>query len=219
MAKTKTTTAHILTGLFVFLAACQTRAAQELDLGSVTNSVYRNGYFGLTIRIPLGWHIVDAKAQRIQIKAGLSNVAADEDNLKSMVKIADLQIVSLVAALKYPLGTPTNNPSIAVAAEKVRSTRSGREYLLNTKQLLQSGRVPVAFPREIYSEKLGNVAFDVLDISRPVDLKLLQRQYARVMKGYALDIAVSFDSNEEEQVVMAALKSMRFDSGVVPKRP
>ena len=211
----KTATLHILMGLFACLALLESRA-QNIDLGSLTNSVYRNEYFGLTIALPNGWHIVDQKGKRDQVKAGLSNVATNADSLKTLVETADVQLVTLVAALKFPLRTPTNNASIVVSAERVRSTKSGREYLLNTKNMLEGGRTPVAFPKEIYSEKLGNVVFDVLDIFRPGDLKLLQRQYAAVMKGYALDIGISFDTSEEEQILATALKSIQFDRGSVP---
>src|SRR3954466_3382028 len=95
------------------LVGCGKKASNEIDFGTIKNSVYQNEYLGFSIAIPTNWTVQDQEAQRQLTRKGLSLVAGEDKNLKATLKASELQTVNLFAAFKYPFGSPvTNNPAI-----------------------------------------------------------------------------------------------------------
>jgi hypothetical protein len=207
-------TAQIIV-LAVLLTGCGKKASDEIDFGAFNNSVYTNNYFGLTVTIPADWSIQDQEAQRRIMKLGGKMVAGDDKNLKSLMKASELKIVNLFAAFKYPAGTPVAfNPSIMALAEKVSQLpgiKRGKDYLFFARQILESGQMQVSFPKEIYTERLGGVDFDVMDLELSVrGITIKEKYYAAIIKGYALSFIVAFTNDEEESSDQKILNTVTF---------
>jgi len=198
----------------VFQPGCGKKASDEIDFGTVEKSVYRNDYFGMSMKIPAGWSVRDHEALQEMLDFG-GKVADDDEMLDAVIEASELQTVNLLGVFKYPLGSPVEcNPNIMCLAERIRhlpSVKTGKDYHLHSKRLLQSTQMGVTFPEEIYTEQIGGTDFDVMTLAVPnAGLIINQKQHVTVIKGYALMIITSFSSGEEDAELDAVLKSVRF---------
>ena len=149
------------------------------------------------------------------MKEGVKAVAGDNNNLKAMVKASELQTVNLFAAFEHPLGSPVSfNPSIIVLAERVRDLpgiQRGKDYLFQARKILEAGQMKFSFPREVYSEQLGGVEFDVMDIEMVVPgTTVKQKYYSTIKKGYALCFIMSFTTEGERALVRKIFDTVAF---------
>jgi hypothetical protein len=215
MSQTKLLCTAQIIALAVLFIGCGKKASDEIDFGTFNNSVYKNNYFGLTVTVPADWSIQDQEAQRRIMKLGGNMLAGEDKNLKSLMKAGELKTVSLFATFKYPMGTPVAfNPSIMALAEKVGQLpgiKRGKDYLFFVRQTLESGQVQVSFPKDIYTERLGGVDFDVMESEISIRrITVKQKYYAALMKGYALSFIVSFTNDEEESSDQKILNTVTF---------
>ncbi len=214
--------AHIASSITstILLSGCrkkvtEEKASEEIDLGIVINSVYKNKYFGFTITIPSDWSIQDQNSRQQMIDAGAKTFAGEDQNLKAAVNTSQLQTADLFTVTKYSLGSPVPfNPNIVCVAECVDDMpeiKSGKDYLLNARKFLELGQMAYYFPREIFTEKLGDKEFDVLYAElTTAGIKVQQKFYAAIMKGYALVFIESFTNVEEESYLDNVLRSAAF---------
>ena len=201
--------------LAVLLAGCGKKASDEIDFGTFNNSVYHNNYFGMTVAIPSDWSMQDQAAQQRLMKLGNKLMSGDDKNLKAVMKASELQMVNLFAVFKYLQGSPvTFNPSILSIAENVRQwpgMKSGKDYHFQARKLLESSQVEMSFPKDIYTQQLGGIDFDVMETEMHVrGLVVKQKYYATIMKGYALTLVVSFTTDEELASLKKVLDAMTF---------
>jgi len=208
-------TVQILLLLSVLLFGCQKKASDEIDFGTFNNSVYTNKYFGVTVAIPQKWSIQDQESQRRLMKVGTKALAGDDNNFKAMVKASEMQTVNLFAAFEHPPGAPVaSNPSMMGVAEMVRQLpgiERGRDYLFQAKKMMESSQMKFSFPKDFYSEKLGGVEFDVMDVELKFPGRMVkQKYYSTIKKGYALCFIMSFTTDEEEASVHRIFDTVAF---------
>jgi hypothetical protein len=201
--------------LSVMLTGCSKKATDEIDFGTFTKSVYTNSYFAVTVTVPANWSIQDQEARERLMKVGAEAVSGEDKNLKAVMKASEMQSVNLFGAFEKPLGAPvTSNPSIMGIAEQVRQLpgiQRGKDYHFQVRKTLEASQMQVKFPKEGYSERLGNVEFDVLEQELSVrGLTIRQKYYTIIKKGYALSFIVSFTTSEEETVLRKALETVAF---------
>lgn len=206
----------MLTAWFIFSSGCQEKASEEVDQGAFSGSVYRNNYFGLTITIPSDWSIQDSKSMQDIKNLGKNVLDKDDKNLKAVMEASEFQTVSLFAVFRYPVGTPVPfNPNLMCMAERVRhmpGIKRGKDYHFHTRKLLESSHMSVNFPKEIYTETLGGVEFDVLYSETSLGTMLVkQKQYGAVMKGYVLLIVTTFADENQEATLDEILKTLTFN--------
>jgi len=197
------------------VTGCEKKASNEIDFGTIKNSVYHNDYFGFSVSIPTNWSVQDLEAQRQIARRGISIVAGDDKNMKAAMKASELQSVNLFGAFKYPPGSPvTNNPAVMALAEKVRQLpgiQRGKDYLFHVKQVLQSGQVAVSFPTEIYTERLSGVDFDAMDLELSLGGRTIkEKYYATIRKGYALSFVFVCGPDGEERFERKLLDTITF---------
>ena len=206
----------MLTAWFIFSSGCQEKASEEVDQGAFSGSVYRNNYFGLTITIPSDWSIQDSKSMQDIKNLGKNVLDKDDKNLKAVMEASEFQTVSLFAVFRYPVGTPVPfNPNLMCMAERVRhmpGIKRGKDYHFHTRKLLESSHMSVNFPKEIYTETLGGVEFDVLYSETSLGTMLVkQKQYGAVIKGYVLLIVTTFADENQEATLDEILKTLTFN--------
>ena len=198
-----------------FHAGCGKKASDEIDFGTVKKSVYHNDYFGLSMKIPEGWSVQNQETLQEMMNLSGDIVAGDDKVLNAALKASELQTVNLIGLFKHPLGAPVDyNPNILCLAERVRhmpGIKTGKDYHFHSKRLFQSTDIGITFPEEVYTEQIGGVDFDVMTLTMPNLGQIVnQKQYATVMKGYALIIIASFSSGEEKAELDGVLESVRF---------
>jgi len=168
----------------------------------------------LTIAIPSDWNIQDSQAMQNLRDRGKKALDKDDKNLKAVIEASDFQTVSLFSVFRHPLGSPVPfNPNLMCMAERVRhmpGIKRGKDYHFHTRKLLESS-LSVKFPKEIYTETLGGVEFDVLYSETTFDTILVkQKQYGTIMKGYALIIITTFADDAQEATLDEILKTLAF---------
>ena len=204
-----------LIATMAFSPGCGRKAVDEIDFGTVNNSVYQNEYFGLTVDLPPEWSIQDQEARQRMTELGGKMVAGDDKNLKAAVKASEMTTVNLFAAFKHPVGTPVPyNPNIMCLAERVRHVpgiKKGEDYLFHSKKLLESSQMQVSFPKEMTTEAIGGIQFGVMHTAMSMaGMTIRQKYYAAIIKGYALVFIVSFTTEEEESALEDVLKTIAF---------
>lgn len=199
----------------LLLAGCGGTPSDEIDAGSVDDSIYRNRYFGISITVPDGW-VVQGKEAVDEIKStGAEIVAGDDNNLSAIIEASAKQSVDLLTTFKHPVGAPVEfNPNFASIAEKVGhmpGIKRGEDYLFHSKKLLQSSQLDISFPREVYSEQIDGVEFDILTTEIHFAGQVItQKQYVTIRKGFALGLVLSFTTAEQEAELAGMLESIQF---------
>jgi len=197
----------------VLLSACGKKASQEIDLGTFEDSVYSNTYFGFKMILPTDWSIQDQQSIKQIMDSGSEIIAGEDENLKTLMKYSEKQVVTLLAAYKHPLGAPVSfNPNIICVAERVRhipGIKSGKDYLFHTRKTIELGQLEYSFPKEIYSENIGGMDFSVMCADVAIgQMTVHQRIYSAIIKGYALMFTVSFTNDEEDSFLQDVLESV-----------
>ena len=194
------------------------RASEEIDFGTIENSVYKNKYFGLSLTFPEGWSVLDQQ-QRDELKdLGSEIVAGDDKNLnKAMKSAAELQTVNMLSVFEHPLGTDVPyNPNIIIMAERVRHApgiKRGNDYHVHTKKVLESSNQLSVNFGETFTEMIGGKEFDVQPLQMGIGNQVVkQKMYATIDKGYALLLVISYDAPEEEEKLQAILKTITFSA-------
>lgn len=195
---------------------CQEKVVDEIGFGAVEDGVYRNKYFGMAVAIPSGWSIQDRKSTDAIAEIGEKAIAGDDENMQAVLKAGDIRTLYLLTVFRHPLGTPVEfNPSIICVAERIRhmpGIKRGSDYLFHARKLLEAGQMKFTFPGEVYPETIGGVEFDVLEVHTSLPTGTVkQKYYATVIKGYALNLILSFGTEEEESALDAILGSATFE--------
>ena len=203
--------------VLALLAGCEKKASEEIDFGTVTDSVYHNNYFGLNVPFPKDWSVQDQSEQQRLAKIGGKLISGDDKTLQAEMKMGELRTVNLFAVFQHPPGSPVDfNPSVLSVAENVRhapGVKTGKDYHFHAKKVLEAGALDISFPRDIYTEKVGGVDFDVMEAqihARGIVVK--QKYYATIMKGYALCLVTSFVSDEQDASLKKILSGVTFDN-------
>lgn len=201
----------------LLLAGCGKKASDEVDFGVVKNSVYQNEYFGFKLALPSEWSVQNQEMRQRLAETGTKMLAGENTGLKAVLKASEQQTINLFATFQHPVGTPVPfNPSIMCVAERVRDLpgiKRGKDYHFHAKKLMKSGQIEFEFPKEISSEQLDGIDFDVLHVSMTIGpLTVQQKYYAVIMKGYALVFIVSFSTADEEAVLQKILEGVSFKS-------
>ena len=214
MINTKKTLFAFFVITAIVFSACTKKASEEIDIGTFEDSVYNNDYFGFKMTLPSDWSVQDQQAIKQMKDIGAEIIAGDDKNLKAAIKYSEMQVVTLLAAFKHPVGAPVSfNPNISCVAERIRHApgiKTGKDYLYHSRSMLESGQLQYSFPKEIYTEKLGGVDFDILCADLTVGQMMVhQKFYVAVIKGYALTFTVSF--TDEEEGLREILESVSFN--------
>ncbi len=185
-------------------------------LGVVKNSIYKNNYFGLSIKIPSHWHLQNKKMREEMVDIGRETVAGDNKILEREIAMSQLKTENLLTVFKYPLKTPVSfNPSFICMIEVITpfmSIKNGKDYQHQMQKFIKTAKMKVSIPKEIYTEKIANREFSVLVLKRNIaGIKITQKYYSTIMKGFALNFIITFSSDKSETELMNILKSIKFN--------
>jgi hypothetical protein len=205
----------IATAVASLSSGCRKKEPEKINSGTIKNSVYSNAYFGFTLRIPDKWHVLDDKAEETIMNVGRQALFGEDKNLKKATDVSEPETVNLLTILKHPLESEVHyNPGLACIAEKIDhppGIKEGKDCLYRVKQFLETSELEPAFPKEIYSQTLGGIDFDVLYIEFNYgNMVVKQKYYTTIMKGYALSFIISFATEEDLKSLKQSLESINF---------
>ena len=197
------------------LAGCGKKAVDKIGFGTLENQTYRNEFFGMSVKLPHDWHALDDETRKKMMQVSKKMIAGQDKNLQAALDAGELTTVTLFTVQKHPLGAPVPfNPSLACVAEKVGhlpGIKKGSDYLYHMKKLMKMSQLKYVFTKDIYSKKIGGINFDVQDAEINIGtLKVKQKYYAAIMRGYALSFVISSTTKEEEESLKRILASVGF---------
>ena len=179
-----------------FIITCSDKKA--IDFGEFEGGIYSNSFFNLMLSIPDEWEVLDLESRMEIMKRGGEIVAGNNQGLKAAINAADLKSLNLLSAYEYPPGSAVEtNPGIMLIAEKVKHApgiKRGSDYHFHAKKLMKLSRVKISYPEEIYETSIDGVTFDVMtsEMTLGPGVVIRQRQYATIMNGYALLVALTY---------------------------
>lgn len=188
-------------------AAKQTSAA---GVGVISESVYRNDYFGLRINIPPGWTIQsDDIKQEIKERSKTVIAPKDEKNQKE-IEAAVGRTLNLLTVSKVPFGTAGQfNALFMAVAEPVPLSETGPTYMKQLKSVMEQMKVPVTFPDDNQAETINGVQFYTLTVTlNSGENPVRQRYYVIIKKGYALGLITSITSDSDSDILNSILRSV-----------
>jgi len=173
-------------------------SSASLDLGAVTEGIYRNSFFGFTLKLPFGW------ADRTDVM---------RDDPSGTEKAGAGKGTVLLAAFERPPEATgsTVNSAIVVAAESTSSypgLKNAAQYFEPIDELTKSNgftaiNEPYEFPvdsmpiaRQDFSKKLGS-------------LTMYQSSLVMLRKGYIVSFTLIAGSADE---ITEGLEYLRFGS-------
>ncbi len=199
----------------VSMTSCSDKKA--IDFGTFETGNYTNTFFDLMLSIPDSWHVLDLESRLEIMKRGGEIVAGENKSLKAAIKAADLQSINLLTAYEHPPGAAvTTNPGIMLIAEKVKHApgiKRGSDYHYHAKKLMKFSRMKVSYPKEIYEKTIDGVTFDIMEteITMGPGVVIRQRQYATIMKGYALMMALTYQDESGLHQLEKIVATLTFE--------
>lgn len=196
-------------------AACACHQSESSDprSGSLSDTTYRNTFFGFTLQLPAGWSVASAQTEERMRAVGSSAVAGDDPLLKAAVETA--QPIQLLTLTEHPVGaTVAFNSSLAVVAESVAhapGVRTGADYLFHMDALMEKSSIPYQRLGEIHDVDLDGHTFsrrDMMIMTQPN----IGQTYFVAREG---DFVIAFIITSHEKATMDSLievvKEVDFD--------
>ena len=206
-----------ITILILLLSACGgDNMPKNFDYGTVENSVYSNTYFEFTMDVPDQW-IVQSKEQNEQLmETGEKLIAGDDKSMKAALNASDVNVANLLTVFKYETGSPVDfNPSYMFIAENVMKApgvKTGSDYFFNARKILEQSQTPYKHIDEEYSTKnLGGKDFYVMNTEiEYMGISIYQAYYCRVDNGFALNLIISYSTDDEKDELEKIVESISF---------
>lgn len=184
------------------------------DPGRTVNGVYTNEYFGLKLKLPVGWPVQDNYIRESILDSGRKASKSKNEEVNAIVEAAAETTQNLLTVFKHSVGTsPDFNSSFIFGVERIIDTvLDAKAYALSSKRLLLTTRPGLEFPRDVYTENLEGVKFAVIEVqSKRGDLQLKQKYYSAIMKGYALFFLLTYSNDEDLLKLEQIVRSARFE--------
>ena len=205
----------IVTFCAVLLPGCAKKASEEIDFGTIKNSVYQNKYFGFNLTLPADWSVQDEETRRRLAEEG-TKMLVGNDRAKALMKASEQQTVNLLAAFKHPIGTQVSfNPNVICMAERLSflsGVKTGKDYHFHARKQLESAQMKIEIADQLTKENLGGIDFDVMHGSMKVaGMTVHQKYYATVLKNYALVFITSYTSDDQQSNLQNILQTAAFN--------
>ncbi len=151
------------------------------------------------------------------MKRGGDIVAGNNKSLQAAIKAADLQSLNLLTAYQHPPGAAvSSNPGVMLIAEKIGHApgiKRGSDYHYQAKKLMKMSHMKVAYPQEIYEQTIDGVSFDIMEteITMGPGVVIRQKQYATIIKGYALLLALTYEDESSLGQLEEIVETLTFN--------
>jgi hypothetical protein len=185
--------------------------------GTITDSTYKNDYFGMRLMIPAGWTIYDAQGRRVLIEQGRQQFTNNEKSLQEQLDAGISRTVNLLTISKLAQGdSGIENAIFICGAEFVPKTASsatatGHDYLTEVKRLLGLTKIPYKLGDPVRSEKINGTDFALLTVSSESPRgEVRQKYYAIMKKGYAIFFISTYINEADLAVMDKLMSSLKF---------
>jgi hypothetical protein len=202
---------------YVFLIINSNAAdiTKNFDYGKVVHNKYINSFFEMEMELYPDW-IIQTKEQTEQIaELGKDLLAGDNKNLEAIIEASEVNTANLLAVFKYEQGSPVEfNPSVMVVAENLQNfpgIKSGRDYLFQTKKLLQQSQLKYEYhDKEFRKETINNQGFYLMNLSINFGLEIHQTYYSTIKNGFSISVIITYSDDLQKNELENLIKTIRF---------
>ncbi|GJQ61029.1 MAG: hypothetical protein SCALA702_00820 [Melioribacteraceae bacterium] len=191
---------------------------EKFDYGSIENGVYSNTFFDFSIILPENW-VVQSREQIDKIaEQGKDIIVGEDENLKAIVKATEINTANLLGVFQFELGSAVEyNPNIMIISENLKNMpgiKKGSDYLFQAKRLLQQSQFKYDYiSDELLKETINGTDFYKMDTGiNYMGMEIKQTYYSTVLKGFAINIIVSYINEEQRKVISKSLNSLVFEN-------
>ncbi len=189
--------------LFAFvLVACQgNKTTETIPLGEVEDNIYQNKELGVTLELLPKW-VTLSQEQNKQLL---------ENYQKENISANKMQI--LLSTMQHPMGIEKFNPNILLIAEIISENQKVHtpiDYLKLTLKELKSKFPNSVKSSDITAYKIGNITTKSMELVFQEGV-LKQRYYAFKIENMMLSFIVSFQTNEELEIIDNTLQTLHVE--------
>jgi len=207
--------------LLLLVISCQQpgKIPENFDYGKVENNVYKNQYFHFQLPVPADWAVQNKEEIDKMMKQGSEyiNEHSKDKNMDKAIQASAVTTATLLTVFKNKTDSVTGefNSSFMIIAENLGSrsgVRSGKDYLMAAKKLMEKSGIAYQFPNDFQFDKIGNRKFDVMPVSITTNgLDVGQVYYATVEKNFAISVIISFAGDEQKNQLVNIIDKIKFD--------
>ncbi|HRJ89443.1 MAG TPA: hypothetical protein PLN05_14440 [Pyrinomonadaceae bacterium] len=182
-------------------------------LGHAADGRYRNDLFGLELKYPADWHVVDQETTAAVLDIGTDFLKGDNQRSNNELESSIKQEVVLFHLTRKPMGS-IGNCVFMLAVQKQPSPKVLPKMVAEaTKSLLvNSPNLKVA--RDTRTAMITGRQFAMIDFEMTVgEQKVIILYYVTVTKGYALSYSLTFaDTADADRLALENIaRSITFD--------
>ena len=201
----------VVWSLSVFCSAAELSIITKSDDGSV----YKNEYFGMSVKKPGGWYYQPAELTKKMSEAGGRMLSGDDKNMQALFKESLNTTVALFTFFEHAPGTPVaTNSSIVAVAENVKlfpGVKNGCDYLFHVRNILSHSAMDVDIEDGCASRKIDESIFGVLTVHSVINgISVNQKYYSCVQNEHAISIIQTYFGEDSKSKVDRALESVKL---------
>lgn len=212
-------TATVILVCVLFFTACNSKSdklSDNFDFGSIENHIYHNKYFGLEIKLPESWTVIDKEGQ---LRRREESKKIFGEKYKEMVEKMpdDIQNAALLTINKYHPDSMVQgiyNSSFAMVAENIKRAGkiSAEKYLDQASKLMKQAGMDVDVPDAYGKIKIGGKDFTVMPVTMRVRGYAISQEYCvRIEKGFALLMLLTYGNEEQRRELTDILNAVKFE--------
>jgi len=206
----------ILIIIISVLISCSGNSKDLPSEATFKDNIYNNKFFRFQFTLPEGWHIANKETMDSISETGKEIIAGDDENLEKSIEVAQKNIYNLIQAFQVAPGTPLDyyNSNISCIAEKVSQfpgIKSGKDYLLNAKQLINFGQLKFTIDDKIQKVSISGMDFYNMNTFITImDYEIKQEYYALYQDDFILAFVIGYSGLEQQEVMHKIINKIKF---------
>lgn len=179
-------------------------------LGTLTDGVYQNDFFGLTIDIPKDWYSLDQDEKEMTRELGVEMIKSKNERNNKAIDDASKREVVLLAVSQKVLGTP-QNISLMIGALKQPNIRVTSQMVVEASKKLLLANPNIKLKKDIYNLKIGGKNFSAVEFQTDLGGTVIgQTLLITIRKGYSLNLAMSYFDDDGKAALESIIKTAGF---------
>lgn len=171
--------------------------------GMVADSKYISDYLGIELNLPSNWYMTSIDLKKL----------LEQYQLPGSVQMDDAYLPLMLS--KYPIGsTADSNPNLMLMMQNVSAypqIKTGADFIPSVIGYVSSLQKDFKYDSVPEKVTLGSVDFDVINCnSEPNGVKVYQKLYATIYRGYALCFVLTYTDSSELPQLENILKTIEF---------
>ena len=194
----------------------EAKPGKGFDYGLVDKGHYKNDFFNFEIDLPKNWVLQSQDQKEHIMQSGENMIAGNDENMRAAIQEIDVTSANLVTVFQHELGAAVDyNPNLMLLAENLKQAPgvlTGADYLFHSRKLLTHSALKFEHIDETFKPmNIGGRTFYLMAVDlKYMGLDIHQLYCSTIEKGFSLSIILSYVSDEQKEILMQSLQSLRF---------